>query len=198
MRAVKGSYEPMPTLASISKRPSHPQRAKQSTNARQFYGSKRMLPSSSNNAGALPDEKDTLLIKTMPLIRYATQETHLYDQDDTSLVGQLKRNARVAVPAQAGSRPPVSNQTPLMHLYDRHPRSRHAKLPPAKHPSQADNRKPCTTPKCTARYEYNQFERNRQNASSNRCMGWVFKKTPAMAYYGFTLCLLPTSNPYSN
>jgi len=115
---------------------------------------------SSDNAGASLDEKGTLLIKTMPLIRYATQETHLYDQDDTSLAAQLKRNARVVVPAQAGSRPPVSNQTPLMHLYSRHPRSRPAKQPPARLKSQANNRKPCTTPKCTARYEENQFERN--------------------------------------
>jgi hypothetical protein len=158
MRAIKGSCEPMPTLASISERPSHPQRAKQSTSTRQLYGSKRMLHGSSDNAiSASSDEKGTILIKTMPLIRYATQETHLYDQDDTSLAAQLKRNARVAVPAQAGSRPPVSNQTPLMHLYGRHPRSRHAKKPPARLKSQANNLKACTTPECTARYEENQF-----------------------------------------
>jgi len=150
----------MPTLASISERPSHPQRAKQSTNARRLYGSKRMLRGSLDDAGATPNEKGTLLIKTMPLIRYATQETHIYNQDDTSLVAKLKRNVRMAVPAQAGSQPPVSNQTPLMHLYSRHPRSRPAKQPPARLKSQANNHKPSTTPKCTARYEENQFESN--------------------------------------
>jgi hypothetical protein len=108
------------------------------------------------NHPTMPVQRQTkgeLLIKTMPLIRYATHETHINDQDDTSLAAQLKRNARVAVPAQAGSRPPVSNQTPLMHLYGRHPRSRNANQPPARLKSEASNQKPCSTPKCTARYE---------------------------------------------
>jgi hypothetical protein len=50
-----------------------------------MIGSKKMLRCSSNDASAMLDENGTLLIRTMPLIRYATQETHLYDQDDTSL-----------------------------------------------------------------------------------------------------------------
>lgn len=130
----------MPTLASISERPRHPQRAKQSTNSHRLYGSKRMLLGSSDVASATPDENGMFLIKTMPLIRYATQETHIYDQDDTSLAAQLKRNVRVAVPAQAGSQPPISNLTPLMHLYDRHSQSRPWKQPPARLKSQANNR----------------------------------------------------------
>lgn len=143
----------MPTLASISERPSYPQWAKPSPNAHQRDGSERVLLGSSDVTRATLDEKGTFLIETMPLIRYATQETHIYDQDDTSLVAQLKRNVRVAVPAQAGSRPPVSNQTPLMHLYDRHPRSRPSNRPPVRLESQANNRNPKTTPECTARYE---------------------------------------------
>jgi hypothetical protein len=128
-----------------------------------MIGSKKMLLCSSNDASATLDENGTLLIKTMPLIRYATQETHLYGQDDTSLAAQLKRNAHVVVPAQAGSQPPVSNQTPLMHLYGRHPQSRDANQPLARLSSQANNRKACTTLKCTARYGENLVEiRNRK------------------------------------
>ncbi|KAI3674891.1 hypothetical protein L2E82_51838 [Cichorium intybus] len=43
-------------------------------------------------------------------------------QGKLSLVALLKRYARVEVAAQADIQPPVTNQTPLMHLYGRHPR----------------------------------------------------------------------------
>ncbi|KAI3674617.1 hypothetical protein L2E82_52094 [Cichorium intybus] len=43
-------------------------------------------------------------------------------QGKQSLVALLKRYARVEVAAQADIQPPVTNQTPLMHLYGRHPR----------------------------------------------------------------------------
>jgi hypothetical protein len=75
-----------------------------------------VLNGSSNNASAMPDENDTDSIRSMPSFRYAAQKTHWYDQDDTSLAEHLKRKVRMVVPAQAGSRPPVSIQTPLMHL----------------------------------------------------------------------------------
>ncbi|KAI3672243.1 hypothetical protein L2E82_52917 [Cichorium intybus] len=54
--------------------------------------------------------------------RYAAQETHPDAQGKQSLVALLKRYARVEVAAQADIQPPVTNQTPLMHLYGRHPR----------------------------------------------------------------------------
>lgn len=149
----------MPTLASISLRPSHHSMG-QTINE---CSSTIWIKEDANLVHPTlqvqrPTKKGAFLIKTMPLIRYATQKTHIYDQDDTSLAAQLKRNVRVAVPAQAGSQPPVSNQTPLMHLYDRHPRSRTGKQPPTRLNSRANNRKPNTTPKCTARYEENQVE----------------------------------------
>ncbi|KAI3779951.1 hypothetical protein L2E82_09693 [Cichorium intybus] len=50
------------------------------------------------------------------------KETPPDAQGKLSLVALLKRYARVEVAAQADIQPPVTNQTPLMHLYGRHPR----------------------------------------------------------------------------
>ncbi|KAI3674690.1 hypothetical protein L2E82_52058 [Cichorium intybus] len=82
-----------PTSRSVSKKPNDAPRAMPSLHRQQQYGPWRALQ------GNPPDTQGKL-----------------------SLVALLKRYARVEVAAQADIQPPVTNQTPLMHLYGRHPR----------------------------------------------------------------------------
>ncbi|KAI3779512.1 hypothetical protein L2E82_09233 [Cichorium intybus] len=94
MRAKIESIKTLqPTSRSVSKKPNGAPRAMPSLHRQQQYGPWRALQ------GNPPDAQGKL-----------------------SLVALLKRYARVEVAAQADIQPPVTNQTPLMYLYGRHPR----------------------------------------------------------------------------
>ncbi|KAI3671309.1 hypothetical protein L2E82_53405 [Cichorium intybus] len=96
MRAKIESIKTLqPTSRSVSKKPNDAPKAMPSLHRQQQYGTME----SASSTGNPPDA-----------------------QGKQSLVALLKRYARVEVAAQADIQPPVTNQTPLMHLYGRHPR----------------------------------------------------------------------------
>ncbi|KAI3789257.1 hypothetical protein L2E82_02049 [Cichorium intybus] len=98
MRATIESIKTLlPTSRSVSKKPNDAPRAMLSLHGQQQYGPWRPLR-------GMQHRKPTECSRQQ------------------SLVALLKRYAHMEVAAQANIQPPVTNQTPLMYLYGRHPR----------------------------------------------------------------------------
>ena len=115
----KGSCEnPCPQSGSISMRPSNAQRATSSTKKHQRHGSKRSLhgPSYATIATHNGNDQDQT-VRCLDGMQHSKTTKCSKPKKPKSIT---KRYERVDVVAQANSQPPVTNQTPLMHLYGRH------------------------------------------------------------------------------
>lgn len=129
----------MPTPGSISMRPSNTQWATKSMCVHQKSGTQRLLQGSSHIARATQDKNGHQFFEwyhqlgtqhkkpTVHSMRYK----HWHKTEEV---------CQVEVVAQAKSQPPVTNQTPLMHLYGRHPRNHPTNShPPSSNARQAAN-----------------------------------------------------------